>query len=163
MASMPSKLFAPSYAAAPSCRRVEQLLSYNPEESDRDLLDLMNLPHPDTHYPVPHLTYPATIPASGCHPITIIEVGGSFLGGLDYALKRLACPPEITNWFYWDKVRVHFAGGRLYDLPMDADARRQSLLHADVIVLEENEALAPGSKHGEQMMQEVAALAGRVR
>ena len=46
---------------------------------------------------------------------------------------------------------------------MDADARRQSLLNADVIVLEENEAVAPASKHGEQMMQEVAALAGRLR
>ena len=134
-------------------------VSYNPGPSDRDLLDLMNLPHPDTHYPVPHLTYQSTPTANGCHPITITEVGGSFLGGLDYTLEKLACVPEITNWFYWDHRRVHFAGGRLYELPMDADARRQSLLHADVIVLEENEAVAPASEHGERMMQEVATLA----
>ena len=32
-------------------------ISYNPQGGDRDLLDLMNLKHPDTHYPVPELTY----------------------------------------------------------------------------------------------------------
>jgi hypothetical protein len=43
---------------------------------------------------------------------------------------------------------------------MDAEARRQSLLDADVVLLEENESLAPGSHHGELLMLEVAALAG---
>ena len=46
---------------------------------------------------------------------------------------------------------------------MDADARRLSLLDADVILFEENEAVAPDSNHGEQMMQAVATLAGGPR
>ena len=48
----------------------------------------------------------------------------------------------------------------VYELPMDEDARRQSLLDADVVAIEENEAAGPDSRHGELMMQAVAALAG---
>ena len=135
-------------------------ISYSPQGIDRDLLDLMNLRHPDAHYPVPELTYQSS-PPKVCRTVTITEFGGSFLGSLDSALEKLACPPQITNWFYWDHNRVHYEGGRLYDLPVDADARRKSLLDADIVLLEENESLAPGSRHGEQMMQQVAALAGK--
>ena len=37
---MPSKLFAPSYAAAPSCRRVEQLLPSGVHDDHVDALSL---------------------------------------------------------------------------------------------------------------------------
>jgi hypothetical protein len=118
------------------------------------------MPHPDTHYPVPVLTDHSTSPPSGCRSIKITEVGGSFLAGLNEAFEKLVCPPEITDWFYWDNKHIHNAGGHLYDLPMDAAARRKSLLDADVVLFEENEAAGPGSKHGEKMMEEVAKLAG---
>ena len=138
-------------------------ISYNPQGSDRDLLDLINLPHPDTHYPVPELTYQSSPPANGCHTISITEVGGSFLRLLNSTLEKLACPPDITDWFYWDHKHIRYAGGRLYDLPLDADARRESLLDADVVFLEENDAAAPNSMQGELMMREVARLAGDSR
>ena len=166
--SLASALGTEKVIAAVNAQRREPLLatlgfawhiSYNPQGSDRDLLDLLNMKDPDAHYPVPELAYRSTSPANGCHSITIAEVGGSFLGGLNSTLQKLACPPRIDNWFYWDTRRMQFADGRLYELPMNADARRKSLLDADVIFLEENEEVEPASKHGEQMVQEVARLA----
>ena len=133
-------------------------ITYNPQGSDRDLLDIINLPHPDTHYPVPELTYQSSPGPNGCHTTSITEVGGSFLRLLNSTLEKLACPPDITDWFYWDHNHIRYAGGRLYDLPLDADARRASLLDADVILLEENDAGAPNSMQGELMMHEVARL-----
>ena len=138
-------------------------ISYDPQGSDRDLLDLLNMKAPDSHYPVPSLTYESRPPANGCHTITITEVGGSFLASLNSTLEKLACPPKINDWFYWDNKRIHFAGDRLYDLPMDAAARRQSLLEADVVFFEENEQAGPRSTHGEKMMAEVEKLAGGAR
>ncbi len=135
-------------------------ISYHPQGSDRDLLDIINLPYPDTHYPVPILTYQSSPPPNGCHTISITEVGGSFLRLLNSTLERLGCPPEIIDWFYRDHNHIRYAVGRLYDLPVDADARRASLLDADVIFLEENDATAPNSMQGELMMREVARLAG---
>ena len=137
--------------------------SYNPQGIDRDLLDIMNLRHPDTHYPVTELAYQSAPPPGGCRTTTITEVGGSFLGYLNNTLEQLACPPKISHWFYWDEKRFHYTGGRLDELPMDADAHRRSLLDADVILFEENEAWGPGSKHGELLMQAVATLAGGAR
>ena len=72
-------------------------ISYHPQGVDRDLLDIMNLRHPDTNYPVPELTYQSTPPPGGCHTTTITEVGGSFLRNLNSTLEKLACPPNITT------------------------------------------------------------------
>ena len=74
------------------------------------------------------------------------EVGGSFLFILNSTLAKLDCPPVITFWVYWNF------------LPVDAQARRRSLLDAQAIIFEENDSVAPGSQHGELMMQEVAVL-----
>ena len=167
--SLASALGTQKVIAAVNGQRAEPLLaalsfawriSYNPQGGDRDLLDLMNLKHPDTHYPVPELTYQSAPPSGSCHDVGIIEVGGSFLASLNWTLEKLACPPRITNWFYWEQRRLQYGNGRVYELPMDEDARRQSLLDADVVLFEENEAAGPDSRHGELMMQAVAALAG---
>ena len=87
-------------------------------------------------------------------PIQITEVSGSFIFGINDALQKLACPPEISHWFYWDWNLLHARPTIIRDvLPIDAQARRQSLLDADVVILEENEASGPHSGHGELMMQ----------
>ncbi|HET7879414.1 MAG TPA: hypothetical protein VFL55_00910 [Acetobacteraceae bacterium] len=136
-------------------------VSYNPRGADRDLLDIMNLRNPDTHYPVPEVTYSSTPPPGGCQTVTITEVGGSFLHGLNSVLLKLACPPTITEWFYWDQRRIHQVGGRVYEPPIDAEARRRSLVEADVVLLEENESIAPDSAHATKMMDEVRAQSER--
>lgn len=134
-------------------------VSYNPSESDRDLLDIMNLPHPDRHYPVPELTYHSSDPPGGCRTVKITEVGGSFLMGINSTLERLACPPEITYWFYWDHERFLYTGNHMRELPIDPGVRRRSLLDADVVVFEENEAAGPATPHGKLMIQEIDAMA----
>ena len=133
-------------------------VSYKPQGIDRDLLDIMNLPHPDLHYPVPELVYQSSPPLSGCHTGKIVEVGGSFLGGINSTMDRLVCPPDITLWSYWEKRGMRYANKRWHELPIDAEQRSQSLLDADVIFFEENEALAPDSKHGQLMIQAVEAI-----
>ena len=133
-------------------------VSYHPLGLDRDMMDMLNLPFPDLHYAVPELTYQSSAAAGGCHAIRITEVSGSFIFGIDDALQKLACPPDITEWFYWDKNLMHYANGHQDVLPIDAQARRQSLLDADLVILEENEASGPQSGHGEQMMREIATL-----
>jgi hypothetical protein len=133
-------------------------ISYSPQGIDRDLIDIMNLPHPDLHYPVPELTYQPEPSPSGCRTVKIAEVGGSFLGGINSTMEKLACPPDITFWSYWDRRGMRYADKRWRELPVEAELRSQSLLHADVIFLEENEAVAPDSEHGRSMMQAIEAI-----
>lgn len=137
-------------------------VSMNPVGADRDLLDMMNLPHPDRTYPVPVLDFQSADPPGGCRTVRIAEVGGSFLMGLNDVLEKLACPPDIAYWFYWDHNRFRYAEGRMRELPMDADVRRKSLLDADVVLFEENESALPDSKQGSLFLDELARIgAGR--
>ncbi len=131
-------------------------VSYRPRGIDRDLLDILNLPYPDTHYPVPELTYHSDPPPGGCKTVRITEVGGSFLGSINSTLQKLACPPEIEYWFYWDQKRMRVVGSaQSVSLPVTPDLRRESLLEADVVILEENEAAGPETGHGKSLMEEV--------
>jgi alginate O-acetyltransferase complex protein AlgJ len=165
--SLATALGAQKLIAAVNAQRPEPLLptfsftwriSYTPRGIDRDLLDLMNLRYPDTHYPVPELAYRSDPLPGGCHPVEITEVGGSFLDGFNTTLQKLTCPPVITDWFYWDKKLMHFANDHRDSLPIDPQARRESLLDADVVILEENEASGPQSNPGKLMMGEIATL-----
>jgi hypothetical protein len=81
--------------------------------------------------------------------------------GINDTLEKLACPPDIAYWFYWDHNRFRYADGHMRELPMDAAARTQSLLGADLVVYEENEAAGPAAKHGWPFMDEMKTLAGK--
>jgi hypothetical protein len=133
-------------------------ISYNLQAIDRDLLDIMNLPYPDLHYPVPELTLQSEPLPSGCHTVKIAEVGGSFLGSINDTMGKLACPPDITFWSYWDHRGMRYADKRWRELPMDAELRSQSLLRADMIFLEENDALAPDSEHSRLMARAIEEI-----
>jgi alginate O-acetyltransferase complex protein AlgJ len=168
--SLAAALAAQKIIAALNARRRDALLatldftwriSYAPKGSDRDLLDLLNLPYPDAHYPVPELNYRSDPPPSGCRSIKLTEVGGSFLTVIDTVLGSLACPPEISDWFYWGTSLLHYTGDRLVRSSVDSEARRLSLLNAQAVIFEENELTLPASHYGELMMQEVAAAALR--
>jgi alginate O-acetyltransferase complex protein AlgJ len=165
--SLATALATQKVIAAVNARRPDPLLatfsftwriSYTARGIDRDLLDLMNLRHPDTHYPVPELAYQSEPLPGACHPMDITEVGGSFLDGLNWTLQKLACAPVITDWFYWDNKLMHYANDHRDLPPIDPQARRRSLLDADVVILEENEASGPQSAHGKLMMREMAKL-----
>ena len=129
--------------------------------ADRDLLDIMNLPHPDARYPVPRVTFHSTEPAGGCKPTRITEIGGSFLMGVNVILEKLACPPDITYWFYWDHEKFRYAAGKFSRFPVNDDARRASLLDTDLVLLEENDAALPEALPAEQLMDAMARYEAR--
>ncbi len=130
--------------------------SFKPQGSDRDLIEILNLMWPDTHYEVPVVTFHSVPPAS-CRPARITEVGGSFLFELDDALAAIACPPEISDWFYWDLKHFRYPGGTAKPLAVDAEERREALLeNLDVMIFEENEAVLPRTAHGVQLLKMIA-------
>jgi hypothetical protein len=133
-------------------------VSYSPKGWDRDLLDILNLPYPDAHYPVPVLTYQSSPRADGCEAVKITEVGDSFLMGINDVLEKSACPPIITLWYYWDNNQFLYAYGERRESPVEESMRRQSLFDADVVFLEENEAGVPDSQHANRLMKELQTV-----
>jgi hypothetical protein len=131
--------------------------SFTPGQSDRDVLDILNLMYPDKHYEVPVVTIHSDPPPT-CQPTRITEVAGSFLFLLDDALAQAACPPEISNWFYWDLKHFKYPGGTARPLPVDARERTDALLNdLDVMIYEENEAVTPEAPHGLRLLEFIAA------
>ena len=144
-------------------------ISFEPLGWDKDLLDLLNLRWPSEHYPVPALTFDSTSSNGSCRPARITEVGGSFLFTVNAALQEAACPPVISQWFYWDWRHFLYSEGPskqiLYfppspALPVDAERRSRDLLSdLDVMIFEENDQRTPESAHGQQLFDFLAAQA----
>jgi hypothetical protein len=142
-------------------------ISYDPLGWDKDLLDLLNLRWPREHYPVPALTFDSRAPHSPCQPARITEVGGSFLFTINAALQEAACPPVISQWFYWDGRHFLYSQGPSKEilyfppepaLPVDVERRNRDLLtDLDVMVFEENDERTPASTHGQQLFDFLAA------
>ena len=132
--------------------------SEKPVGMDRELVDAMHLMWPDDRYPVPVVTYQAAAaPAPApCRRLRITEVGGSFLFRLNGVLARQPCPPEIHQWFYWERARVSFPG-EVWE-KTDAAQRERDLREADVIVAEENEAVLPRSPHLRSLVQALGVV-----
>lgn len=132
-------------------------ISYDSRESDRDLLDLLNLPIPDDHYPVPRVTTRSE-PHLPCQPAHITAVASSFLFELAAALEQVACPPELHLWFYWDQKLFVYERNRRDQLPIDTSERRRDLLDwLDVLILEENEAAFPESSQVRKLYDFIGA------
>ncbi|MBV9654068.1 MAG: hypothetical protein JOZ42_05850 [Acetobacteraceae bacterium] len=131
--------------------------AFTPEQSDRDILDILNLMYPDKRYEVPVVALHSDPPPE-CRPARITEVAGSFLFLLDDALMSVACPPVISNWFYWDLKHFRFPGGTTNPLPVDAAERSRALLtDLDLMIYEENEAVTPEPPHGLRLLEFIAA------
>ena len=113
-------------------------MSDRPNGLDRDLVDVLNL-MVKPRYAVPVLQI-ASAPPAQCRPARVVEVGGSFLWGINDILGQTACPPEIREWYYWDRRHFVYPPGRTRGLPVDAAVRIADLTRdADVVILEENE------------------------
>jgi alginate O-acetyltransferase complex protein AlgJ len=127
--------------------------SMTPSPSDRDLYMLLNLVERDPHYLVPVLTYQRAGPAGACPPpARITEISGSFVLELDFALTDAPCPPEVNLWFYWDVKHFHFPLRAGATLAVNPAERAEDLRTAQVVVLEENEMLLPGTSHAQHLM-----------
>lgn len=129
-----------------------------PNDVDTDLLDALNVPYPGLREQTPAITIqPAR--QSRCVPVRMAQVGGSFTYQLDKVLQRTACPPEIDLYEYYRNTMAFYPGDQRY--PVDPRRRAWVLLEAaQVVVLEENELLAPGSQHGEALFKLVSERIG---
>lgn len=125
-------------------------ISHDPQGVDRDLLTLLNLMYADASYPVPVLTYRSQ--AEGpCHGPRIVEVAGSFIFQINNALQHLACPPDIRVYWYWKYRAIHIGDWEHRDAV--PDERREDIMGwADIVLLEENEQMLPGSEHARALM-----------
>lgn len=133
-------------------------VSMAPSASDRDLHDILNLMRRDVHYPVPVLAYHRAGPLGPCAMPAprIVEVSGSFSFELDEALAHAPCPPAISLWWYWDDKHFLFPPGISHPLPAtDAAERTRDLRAAQIVVLEENESVLPGTGHARHLMDEL--------
>ncbi|TLG74054.1 alginate O-acetyltransferase [Methylocystis sp. B8] len=116
--------------------------------TDRDLLDLMNLLWPDSHYPT------AAIGRAGekgdcAQTPRLLALGGSFLHQVLAAATLAPCPPQIDYWFYmrtedngielghYRRARGDASNGER--LPATSEELDENLAGADFILLEENE------------------------
>lgn len=121
------------------------------EGTDRDLLDLLTLLWVDAHYPVAKLARKSQEGGPACERAPrILALGGSFVREIIVALAYAACPPEVDYWFSrrmendsFDLVRYHTGPGETgigERRPATPAELKASILSADVILLEENEA-----------------------
>jgi hypothetical protein len=134
--------------------------SRNPEGTDRDLVNMLNLYWFDTDYPVPKIPHDASKADRVCRPAKIMEVGGSFLEQVNVALRESRCAPQISYWFYWNFAHVFYAGDkRRSEPPRDAE-RPADLAGSDVILLEENEMNIGETDHLKELHALVVSVGG---
>jgi len=134
-----------------------------PTGADRDLYDMLNLVAHDDDYPVPVLRYQSTPPVP-CRPQRIVEVAGSFMFRLNETLQAVACPPEIRLYWYWDHGVFVYANGGWRQEAVDPARRADDLLRwAELVILEENEAMIAVSPHAAELLRMMAAQVNAAR
>ncbi len=114
---------------------------------DRDLLDLVNVLVPNPRYQTAVVTYDKSV---GCpaykRPLEIAFIGGSFTGPVAQVLNQNACLPDLKRYNYlYRGVR----GGDGYKR-IQSRSKAEDILplrKADIVILEENEAVIPASAH----------------
>jgi alginate O-acetyltransferase complex protein AlgJ len=136
--------------------------------SDRDLLDLLNLLWPDPHYPAPIVNVSRSGAACAGAP-HVIEMGGSFMHGINFLWERAACAPLVEHWFYFRRGdgfgvwRLDIPAGdtSVYagrPMPTNLADVPESIRRADIIFLEENESVISAMKQVEDLRNAAATL-----
>ena len=118
------------------------IVNNNPRASDRDLYSLANLML-KPHYSVPKVSVEKVKPIH-YGSLKIAFVGGSFLELLTVALHDSNIFKKIDVFRYFTMYQTHFErNAEQIQLPIKADDMNayNSLLNADIVILEENEEL----------------------
>jgi hypothetical protein len=123
-------------------------MSSHPNGVEADLALLMNLIWPLTHFMVPHITMTQPQPPSGCHPVNIVIVGGSFMESIGAALTHLPCGTHVVEYSYWSIYHISWNNDVETFAPVDEKVREADLQAADIVLYEENESVVGASKHG---------------
>lgn len=120
----------------------------NPQGQDRDLLWLLNLLHPNDHYPIPELNYKS--PSTRNSTINLALIGGSFLEKLIKIFQVNHTFSSIVDYPYFKFRKLKFERDKETETQYSNNSVTQldSILAADVIILEENSEMTL-SEHGE--------------
>lgn len=139
------------------------------QETDRDLLDLLNLLWPDYHYPTAIVRGRANGMACD-RPPRMLAIGASFLFQVDFALAQAACAPDIDDYWYYvspdgsglrrRRFRIGRGATNTGDpFPGGGDEElRASVEHAELVVLEENESVISTRIEVDDLLRAVKAL-----
>ncbi len=119
--------------------------------SDRELIDLVNVLFPRASFATAQVTFEKR--NCGDFPVsqkTVALVGGSFIHDLARALLANGCLSELNSYNYLYRGR---RGGPSYKILKDrlTAADIEPLAGADIVLLEENEQVLPGSAHAEEL------------
>ncbi len=113
---------------------------------DRDLVDLINVLIPNPRYPVAEVTYEKPSCPAYKRPLEIAYIGGSFTGPTAQVLNLHGCLPDLKRYTYlYRGVRGGDGYKRIKNRLTAQDIL--PLRNADIVILEENEAVIPASKH----------------
>ena len=138
-------------------------------ETDRDLLDLLNLIWPDDYYPTAIIRGRESGARCG-KPPHMLAIGASFLFQVDFAFAQAACAPDIDDYWYYISpdgaglLRRRFsiqrgATNTGESMPGGGEAElRDSLERAEVVVLEENESVISKRIEVEDLLRAAKAL-----
>ena len=139
------------------------------QETDRDLLDLLNLLWPDDHYPTAIVRGRANGVACD-RPPRMLAIGATFLFQVDFALAQAACAPDIDDYWYYVSPDGSGLRRRLFRIgkgatnPGDSfpgggdDELRASLERAEIVVLEENESVISTRVEVDDLLRAAKAL-----
>lgn len=127
-----------------------------PEGSDRDLLTLLNLKTPNTHYKAPNLVY--TNPIKNPKD-SLAFIGGSFSTMLSSSLTTSGRFKDVYLYSYFKLKRFHFTQTNMEFGPIDPDSKQwlHDVQSAKVVILEENAEIT-GSTHGKMFFDAMHEL-----
>jgi alginate O-acetyltransferase complex protein AlgJ len=132
-------------------------LSHHPMKADVDLTILMNLMWTPDHFDTPLVTLHQPSKAPDCKSLKITIVGGSFMEHVGPLLSQLPCGADVVQYFYWRSHRDVWHDGVDVIEPVDPAVRDADLLHADIIIYEENEGVLGRPAHGQAFYQWILA------
>ncbi len=134
------------------------ILKNNPKGVDRDLINLINVMHPDDHYTVPKVTFKSM--SSARPTLSLALIGGSFLWQMTDVFMRSKTFSNISYYRYFHQDRTDYHLGKdpiTHTVNPSSIEDLAAALKADVIILEENSALTV-SNHGQEFYDAMQKL-----
>jgi alginate O-acetyltransferase complex protein AlgJ len=124
-------------------------ITQEPKGQDRDMLNLLNLAHPDDNYPVPMVDFKPAL--SSAQPVSVACIGGSFLRQMIDIFLQNKTFSKISFYRYFKLDKTDFEGNKSpikQDVDLSYANTFADILAANVVILEENSSITV-SNHGQ--------------
>jgi len=124
----------------------QQYVDNNPDATDQDLANLLNLMKKDWSYPAPHVILQGNDSASFFRP-EVVLVGGSFCDRLVKMLMSTGWTNSLDFYSYYDDGIVYVPQQRQVTLtfqPREEYWWKDNILSRDLVILEINETMFDG-------------------